>query len=138
MLSPPLGVLCRQSSRGGSFVITLSSSGRSYVKRCLMTAQNRRGENGSRESGLPVEKDNAADSVQPTAEQSAIHKVHREACEAKQQMYADPSTGYKVFTEYAHLRRGKCCGTACRHCPYGQINVKEPAMKKHFNSFFYV
>ncbi|XP_071342213.1 uncharacterized protein C1orf53 homolog [Trachinotus anak] len=57
---------------------------------------------------------------------------------AKKQMYADPSSGYKVFTEYAHLQRGKCCGSACRHCPYGQVNVKDPAMKKQFNSLFYV
>lgn len=27
----------------------------------------------------------------------------------------DPFSGYKVFTEYAHLQRGKCCGSACRH-----------------------
>lgn len=35
--------------------------------------------------------------------------------QAKKQMYVDPSSGYKVFTEYAHLHRGKCCGSACRH-----------------------
>lgn len=33
-------------------------------------------------------------------------------------MYVDPSSGYKVFTEYAHLQRGKCCGSACRHVSY--------------------
>ncbi|XP_034737153.1 uncharacterized protein C1orf53 homolog [Etheostoma cragini] len=73
-----------------------------------------------------------------TEEETAIHRAHREACEAKKQMYVDPSSGYKVFTEYAHLQRGKCCGSACRHCPYGQVNVKDPAMKKQFNSLFYV
>eukprot|EP00064_Thunnus_orientalis_P013062 superscaffoldBa00002082_g13099 len=52
-----------------------------------------------------------------TEEEMAIHRVHREACEAKKQMYVDPSSGYKVFTEYAHLQRGKCCGSACRHQP---------------------
>ncbi|KAM9763011.1 uncharacterized protein C1orf53 homolog [Menidia menidia] len=71
-------------------------------------------------------------------EELLIHRVHAQACEAKQQMYVDPSSGYKVFTEYAHLQRGKCCGTACRHCPYGQINVKDAAKKKRFNSLFYV
>nr|XP_057928352.1 uncharacterized protein C1orf53 homolog [Doryrhamphus excisus] len=65
-----------------------------------------------------------------TEEELLIHRVHTEACEAKKQMYVDPSSGYKVFTEYAHLRRGTCCGSACRHCPYGQVNVKDPAMKK--------
>ncbi|KAM7388057.1 hypothetical protein PAMP_024258 [Pampus punctatissimus] len=73
-----------------------------------------------------------------TEEEMATHRIHREACEAKKQMYVDPSSGYKVFTEYAHLQRGKCCGNACRHCPYGQVNVKDPAMKKQFNSLFYV
>ncbi|KAK5869682.1 hypothetical protein PBY51_024383 [Eleginops maclovinus] len=72
-----------------------------------------------------------------TEEEMDIHSAHREACETKKQMYVDPSSGYKVFTEYAHLQRGKCCGSACRHCPYGQVNVKDPAMKKQFNSLFY-
>ncbi|XP_062252103.1 uncharacterized protein C1orf53 homolog isoform X2 [Platichthys flesus] len=48
-------------------------------------------------------------------EEMDVHRVHREACEAKKQLYVDPSSGYKVFTEYAHLQRGKCCGSACRH-----------------------
>lgn len=24
-----------------------------------------------------------------------------------------------VFTASYHLRRGSCCGSGCRHCPYG-------------------
>ena len=32
--------------------------------------------------------------------------------------------GYRVFTESYHVRRGKCCGNGCRHCPY------DPAHKK--------
>jgi hypothetical protein len=24
-----------------------------------------------------------------------------------------------VFTAAWHLKRGSCCGSACRHCPYG-------------------
>ena len=27
--------------------------------------------------------------------------------------------GYIVFTEKYHLKRGHCCESACRHCPYG-------------------
>ncbi|MDA1148848.1 MAG: DUF5522 domain-containing protein [Bacteroidetes bacterium] len=27
--------------------------------------------------------------------------------------------GYRVFTEKYHLRRGYCCESGCRHCPYG-------------------
>lgn len=26
--------------------------------------------------------------------------------------------GYWVFTEAFLLRRGKCCGCGCRHCPF--------------------
>lgn len=26
---------------------------------------------------------------------------------------------YLVFTEAYHLRRGWCCQSGCRHCPYG-------------------
>lgn len=25
---------------------------------------------------------------------------------------------YLVFTEQYHLRRGYCCNSGCRHCPY--------------------
>ncbi|MCB1831060.1 MAG: hypothetical protein H6964_16965 [Chromatiaceae bacterium] len=31
---------------------------------------------------------------------------------------------YMVFTALYHRSRGECCGSACRHCPYGHINVK--------------
>uniref|UniRef100_A0A8B9KU45 Uncharacterized protein n=1 Tax=Astyanax mexicanus TaxID=7994 RepID=A0A8B9KU45_ASTMX len=47
-------------------------------------------------------------------------------------------TLYRVFTEFAHQQRGRCCGSACRHCPYGQTNVEDSSKKKTFNSFFYV
>jgi len=26
--------------------------------------------------------------------------------------------GYLVFTAAYHLKRGYCCGSGCRHCPY--------------------
>ena len=32
--------------------------------------------------------------------------------------------GKRVMTESYHKRRGSCCGSKCRHCPY------EPAYKK--------
>ena len=31
--------------------------------------------------------------------------------------------GKYVFTEKYHLKRGYCCGSKCRHCPYGHENV---------------
>jgi hypothetical protein len=27
--------------------------------------------------------------------------------------------GYMVFTEKYHLKRGYCCQSGCKHCPYG-------------------
>lgn len=32
--------------------------------------------------------------------------------------------GYWVFTEYFLQKRGYCCGSGCRHCPYRK---KKPA-----------
>ncbi len=32
--------------------------------------------------------------------------------------------GLMVFTANYHLKRGYCCGSTCRHCPYGHENVK--------------
>ncbi len=36
--------------------------------------------------------------------------------------YIDSNQMY-VFTSWGLLRRGKCCGSACKHCPYGHENV---------------
>jgi Cobalamin adenosyltransferase/Family of unknown function (DUF5522) len=30
-----------------------------------------------------------------------------------------------MFTEVAHLKRGVCCGSKCRHCPYCKQNVSD-------------
>jgi hypothetical protein len=32
--------------------------------------------------------------------------------------YYYSAEGYIVFTEKYHLKRGYCCGSGCRHCPY--------------------
>jgi hypothetical protein len=31
---------------------------------------------------------------------------------------------YMVFTAAYHLKRGTCCGSGCRHCPYGNAESK--------------
>lgn len=33
--------------------------------------------------------------------------------------------GYLVFTEQYHKRRGRCCGSGCRHCPFGHEAMKK-------------
>lgn len=30
--------------------------------------------------------------------------------------------GYKVFTRKYHLKRGYCCKSNCRHCPFDSKN----------------
>jgi len=32
---------------------------------------------------------------------------------------------YMVFTAAYHLKRGYCCGSGCRHCPYGNSRDKQ-------------
>jgi hypothetical protein len=32
--------------------------------------------------------------------------------------------GYVVFTETYHLRRGVCCGSGCKNCPFDPIHTK--------------
>jgi Family of unknown function (DUF5522) len=32
--------------------------------------------------------------------------------------------GFMVFTEAFHLKRGYCCQSGCRHCPYGFTDKK--------------
>lgn len=52
-----------------------------------------------------------------------IEELHRLACDQHELTYIDPNTGFTVFTEFAHLQRGNCCGNKCRHCPYGWENA---------------
>lgn len=52
-----------------------------------------------------------------------IEELHAAACGNGDSTYEDPATGFTVFTELSHLKRGKCCGRMCRHCPYGYENV---------------
>lgn len=54
--------------------------------------------------------------------------VHRAAVREGRTTYVDPATGYVVMTELAHRRRGRCCGSGCRHCPFGHEAV-EPSVR---------
>jgi ATP-binding cassette subfamily B (MDR/TAP) protein 1 len=63
--------------------------------------------------------------------------IHKAACDQGAMSYKDPDTGYQVFTELAHKKRGKCCGSGCRHCPYSHVNVKDKASKIKQPAFLY-
>ena len=36
--------------------------------------------------------------------------------------YYMDENGLMVFTEAYHLKRGTCCNSGCRHCPYEKTN----------------
>jgi hypothetical protein len=42
----------------------------------------------------------------------------------KENVHYYMENGFMVFTEDYHLARGKCCGNACRHCPFEHVNVR--------------
>ena len=74
-----------------------------------------------------------------TPAELAIEEAHLSACRAGQSTYNDPATGYTVFTEAAHRQRGKCCGSKCRHCPYGHYNVKVSMIDQYpLSSFIFL
>ena len=43
--------------------------------------------------------------------------------------YLSPE-GFIVFTEQYHLKRGYCCKSGCKHCPYG-FNKKTGAINSN-------
>jgi hypothetical protein len=45
----------------------------------------------------------------------------------KEDYYLSPE-GYIVFTEKYHLKRGYCCQSGCRHCPW-KLKMKNEELK---------
>jgi hypothetical protein len=43
---------------------------------------------------------------------------HRQALEAGRPGYLDPASGLFVLTAAELARRGACCSSGCRHCPF--------------------
>ncbi len=91
----------------GTYFTMCSSPNRSKEKTCSFSTT----------------KTSSSSTTNPSIQIQDIEDIHTQATQAKSKTYTDPSTGFTVFTEYAHLKRGKCCGNICRHCPYGWENV---------------
>jgi len=66
----------------------------------------------------------SSDSTTDSNDAVDVEDLHTAACASGSTTYQDPTTGFTVFTEVAHLKRGVCCGNQCRHCPYGWQNVR--------------
>lgn len=89
----------------------------------------------------PDTKDNSVlgdmEDIVPNPDHPGFAELHDMACEQGEMTYEDPDTGYAVFTMLAHEKRGKCCGSGCRHCPYSHANVKDKASKIQQPSILY-
>lgn len=47
----------------------------------------------------------------------------------QEDFYLSPE-GYIIFTENYHLKRGYCCKSGCKHCPYGYDKKSDSFRKK--------
>ena len=47
-----------------------------------------------------------------------VTRAHAEALAAGADTYVDPRSGFTVFTAACLARRGHCCDSGCRHCPF--------------------
>ena len=59
----------------------------------------------------------------PADDKPMDDRVERLGLEPGDYYFSDE--GYLVFTAQYHRKRGYCCGSGCRHCPYGQEAVKK-------------
>lgn len=57
---------------------------------------------------------------------SNFDELNLQACANGFDTYRDPISGYQVLTSEALIKKGKCCGNSCRHCPFGHLNVENP------------
>lgn len=49
---------------------------------------------------------------------SSSEQPVRQAVPLKEHLDYYIENDFWVFTEYYHRKRGYCCGSGCRHCPY--------------------
>jgi len=54
-----------------------------------------------------------------------LDKIHQKACDRQQAFYVDPNSKLLVQTAYQHHKRGYCCESGCRHCPYNHQGKKK-------------
>ena len=52
------------------------------------------------------------------SQRAEILRRHRTALDDGLPVYADPQSGLSVFTSEFLARRGFCCESGCRHCPF--------------------
>lgn len=63
---------------------------------------------------------------QPLEDDPRIQRMLRLGYD-REDFYFTPE-GYVVWTEQYHLKRGYCCQSGCRHCPYGNAPADRKKM----------
>ncbi len=53
-----------------------------------------------------------------SSQRAEILRRHGTALHGGLPVYADPTSGLSVFTSEFLARRGFCCDSGCRHCPF--------------------
>ena len=66
---------------------------------------------------MPKSPQHPNSSEHPGARDPEGNKIEQEV--ALEDFYYDGP--YLVFTAAYHLKRGHCCYSGCRHCPYGDL-----------------
>ena len=119
---------CQSLSTGGRpFAARMMSDSTTTTTRTTTTvtaAVPRRGASSS-STGEPPAQSSQAEAERERKPEPKWVAIHDAACARGDLSYRDPDTGYSVFTAVAHRRRGKCCGSRCRHCPFEWVNVRE-------------
>jgi hypothetical protein len=59
----------------------------------------------------------------PYMEKSCSPPIVSQGVVAGEDYYMDSETGFMVFTAKYLLRRGYCCSSGCRHCPYAKPGI---------------
>lgn len=80
------------------------------TSRCTPPAVNK---NAAMPTFVPAMADHPTPPADDPRTRRLLHLGH-----AVEDFYFTPE-GYVVWTETYHLKRGYCCQSGCRHCPYG-------------------
>jgi Family of unknown function (DUF5522) len=73
---------------------------------------------GERLADRPLEEPHPSRLASDDPRRHEILAAHAAAMRAGDPGYLDPATGLFVITAVEHARRGTCCDSGCRHCPF--------------------
>mmetsp|Transcript_63239 Transcript_63239/g.184788 ORF Transcript_63239/g.184788 Transcript_63239/m.184788 type:complete len:466 (+) Transcript_63239:110-1507(+) len=83
---------------------------------------------GSAQQPLSIADLSDVEAISARGSKAVVQRLHREAVARGLDTYVDPESGYEVFTA-SYLGSRACCGSGCRHCPWGHRNVPKGVPK---------